>query len=176
MVESVQVGLDKYQMKSSSRNALIFNTSVMLFIQEKFEQCVKWNTRIIKGKKYITRRDIKNGVFLLNLIAVFELDELDEFEAELRKVNRYFSKRGMIEPNQFEKRVINSFKLINSAPTAALNSMLNDLKDYLVEIRNDTTIKVSLGLDELILLWVKSKLEKKSIIQQLKDQNVMSAN
>lgn len=176
VVESVQVGLDKYQMKSSSRNALIFNTSVMLFIQEKFEQCVKWNTRIIKGKKYITRRDIKNGVFLLNLIAVFELDELDEFEAELRKVNRYFSKRGMIEPNQFEKRVINSFKLINSAPTAALNSMLNDLKDYLVEIRNDTTIKVSLGLDELILLWVKSKLEKKSIIQQLKDQNVMSTN
>lgn len=176
VVENVQVGLDKYQMKAGSRNALIFNTSVMLFIQEKYQQCVDWNTRIIKGARYITRRDIKNGVMLLNLVAVFGLDDLDRAETVLRKVGRYFSKQGTIEPSQFELRIIGFFREILHCPPRELKNIYNQLRDYLLAIRSDTSIKVSLGLDELLLWWIDSKLENNTIIDQIQKTNTAKSN
>lgn len=176
VVQEVQVGLDKYQIKAGSRNALIFNTSVMLFIQEKYEQCVNWNTRIIKGARYITRRDIKNGVMLLNLVAVFGLDDLDSAETVLRKVGRYFSKQGTIEPSQFELRIIGFFREILHCPPRELKSTYNQLRDYLLAVRSDTSIKVSLGLDELLLWWIDSKLDNNSIIDQIQKTNTVKSN
>lgn len=170
VVENVRAGLDKYQMKSGSRNALIFNTSVMLFMQEKFKQCVDWNTRIITGNKYITRRDIRNGVMLLNLIAVYEKDDLEALEAAIRKVNRYFSRTGTIEPNQFELTVINAIRKLINVPYGGIKDVYKKLRSYLHQIKKDPNTKISLGLDELILLWVQSKLDNKTIIQELREQ------
>lgn len=176
VVEEVRVGLDKYQMKSGSRNALIFNTSVMLFMQEKFRQCVDWNTQITRGKKYITRRDIEIGVMLLNLIAVFELDEFEELEGTLRKVIRYFSKQGTIEPNQFELKILSAIRKLHHAPASESPLIFENLQDYLLQLQTNPKIKISLGLDELILLWVKSKTERISIIEQLKEQNARASH
>ncbi|MEZ5045177.1 MAG: hypothetical protein R2828_35105 [Saprospiraceae bacterium] len=171
VVESVQSGLDKYQVKSGSRNVLIFNTSVMLFMLEKFAQCVNWNTRIIKSNKYITRRDIRNGVMILNLVAIFELGELDKMDAFLRSIYRYFSKQGTLEINQFELKILSHFKELNASVYADLRNNFKKLKQYLLEVKDNLAMKVSLGLDELLLLWVNSKLEKKSIIQQIQEKN-----
>jgi len=171
VVEEVQVGLDKYQIKAGSRNALIFNTSVMLFMQEKFQQCADWNNRIIKGNKYITRRDIRNGVMLLNLVAVFELGDIEQFEGFFRKVTRYFYKKGMIEPNHFEKKIFNSFRDIYNSPPSELTNEYKKLEAYLTNLREDKDIKISLGLDELLLLWVSSKLRNKTIINQLREKH-----
>lgn len=69
-----------------------------------------WNLWIIKGDKYIIRRDIKNGVFLLNLVVVFEEGEIEIFEVFIRKVYCYLWKEGYLEFSRFELRIINFFK------------------------------------------------------------------
>ena len=161
LVQSVQAGLDKYQITAGSKNVLIFNTSVMLFMLEKFERCVTWNTRIIKGNKYITRRDIRNGVMLLNLVAIFEIGDLDKMEAFSRTIYRYFSKQGTLEINKFELKILSHFRELNSSTYSELKSNFKRLQDYLKEIKDNKDMKVSLGLDELLLLWVNSKLEGK---------------
>lgn len=171
VVASVEEGLDKYQIKTGSRNALIFNTSLMLFIQEKFKRSITWNSRIIKGDKYITRRDIKNGVFLLNLVAVFEEGEIETFEAFTRKVYRHLRKEGYSEPKRFESRIINFFKEFYAAPRAELTSLYRKFREYLSGLRQNPNEKISLGLDELFLWWVNSKLERNTIIEQIQKSN-----
>ncbi len=171
VLASVQNGLDKYQIKAGSRNALIFNTSVMLFIHEKFEQCVTWNTRIIKGDKYITRRDIVKGVMLLNLVAIYELGEIEAFEAFTRKVNRFFNKKNPVQPDSFDLKVLSFFRDLYSATRAETKKIYSEMQTYLEEVKNSNSIKVSLGLDELLKWWTDSKIEKKSIIQQIQKTN-----
>ncbi|NRB51427.1 MAG: hypothetical protein HRU41_27395 [Saprospiraceae bacterium] len=171
VVEGVKSGLDKYQISAGSRNVLIFNTSVMLFMLEKFEQCVVWNTRIIRGDKYITRRDIRNGVMLLNLVATYELENIDKFESFQRAIYRYFAKHGTLETYRFESRILSFFRELAAAPTGEIPKLYRNLRDYLIQIKNNPEVKVSLGLDELLLLWVNSKLEEKSIIMQIKEKN-----
>lgn len=171
VVEAVQTGLNKFQVKSGSRNAIIFNTSVMLFIHERFEQCVNWNTRITKKTKFITRRDIRNGVMILNLVAVFELGELDNMDTFLRSMYRYFSKQGTIEVDNFELKILGYFKEIHMASDSELKDRLESLQCYLDGIKNNPSVKVSLGLDELLSLWVNSKLMRKSILTQLQEKS-----
>nr|MBX2878041.1 hypothetical protein [Saprospiraceae bacterium] len=166
VVEGVKKGLDKYQITAGSRNVLIFNTSVMLFMLEKFEQCVAWNTRIIRGEKYITRRDIRSGVMLLNLVANYELNDLDKFESFQRAIYRYYAKHGTLETYSFENRVLSFFRELSAAPAREVPKVYEALQSDLVQLKNNPKFKVSLGLDELLLLWVNSKLERKSIIEQ----------
>lgn len=175
VVETVSSGLDKYQIKSGSRNALIFNTSVMLFMQEKFRQCVDWNTKIIKGDKYINRRDIKSGVMILHLVALFELSELEIFEGFLRKMGRFLTVQKKSGHGAFERKVLNYFRELYHSPEGEWRFHYQNLKSFIVENDKTGEYKVPLGLDELLLLWVNSKLEKKKILQQLREKNAISA-
>lgn len=172
VVEAVKKGLDKYQIKAASRNALIFNTSVMLFVLEKFDQSLEWNTMISKGKKYSLRKDIRDGVMLMNLIASYDLDQEDTFESTLRSVQRYFLNRREEGTNQvFAQKLISALRELFFAPLGEINAKMLKLKEYLVSVKENQALKVSLGMDELLLYWVKGKIDKKSIAQQIKEQN-----
>lgn len=171
VVEGVKIGLNKYHIKPASRNALIFNTSVMLFMLERFQQCVSWNTMIIKGEKFITRRDIRNGVMILNLVSIFELDEPDQMETFLRSIYRYFAKQKLDIKESFELKVLSIFKEINSAPYGEINKIFRRFKYYLIALKDNEEQRIPLGLDELILLWINSKTGPKSIIEQIQEKN-----
>ncbi len=172
VVEDVKKGLDKYQIKDASRNALVFNTSVMLFVLEKFDRSLEWNTMIIKGKKYSIRKDIREGVRLMNLIASYDLDQEDTFESTLRGTQRYFqTMKAEGVSYEFGLKIISTLREIFFAPLNEVNNNLKRLKDYLMRIKQDSSLKIPLGMDELLLYWVKGKLEKKSIVQQIKEQN-----
>jgi len=172
LVQSVQEGLDKFQIKDSTKNVIIFNTSLMLFLQEKFQQCVDWNTRIMRGTKYITRRDIRNGVLLLNLVAIYELEEIERLEAFQRSVTRAFSKeRRSNVNNRFEVEVLTLLKALFSAPPSEFKKLLVQFSLNLKNMKKDPDIRISLGLDDLLFLWIRSKLERIPMVQQIQDQN-----
>lgn len=171
VVSNVKKGLNRYQMKDSTRNSLIFNTSVMLFVLEKFDQCFEWNSMIIKGNKFSIRRDQMNGVMLINLVASYDLEADDLFESTLRAAQRYFQKKETKSSEKFEIKILSILRSLYFSPISETYPIYKELKTYLVEVINNPSLKIPLGLDELLLWWVDSKLEKGTIIHQIQKQN-----
>lgn len=179
LVEAIDDGLRKFKfsMNPSSRLILIFNVSVLLFILERFERSVKWNEKVIKEEKFSIRQDIQNGVHLLNLIATYELDDIDEIENTIRSTNRFFTVTQGMTRDDFELKVLDYIKKLFSAPLDEVSTIYQDFKTYLLEAKKSPKRKDSLGIGQILLYWINSKIERRSILDLMypKRQRVRSS-
>ena len=168
LVESIDKGIQKYQINIVSQAVLLFNTAVLLFIVEKFEDCRYWLLKIIKGERFSARKDIKTGAYLLHLIAVYEINEIDLLESTYRSTYRYVHKELNAPSGSFERAITYGIKrLLDAAPGKERGNM-QKLQEKLQAIKEDPSQRVPLGLDDLALYWINSRLESKSLAKMMK--------
>lgn len=168
-VTEMERGLDKYEIKVGTRNALIVNVSILLFVQGRFKACINWAQKLIRDKSG-ARADIRTGAWILQLMAVLGIGDVDQTDPVLRATARYLVKIGADKQNSFEYAMLNHAKKLSQALPAEEKKLLSEWRGYLTELRTGGAGKVSMGLDELALYWINSRLEKTPIIQQIRQQ------
>lgn len=168
LVRSIDKGIQKFQINIVSQAVLIFNTAVLLFIVEKFEACRYWLLKIIKGERFKERKDIKTGAYLLHLIAAYEIDDLTLLESAYRSTYRYVQKELNAPRGSFERIITSGVKRLLDAPPGKDREILKKMQEKIREAKNDPAQRVPLGLDDLALFWVSSRLEHKRIARVMK--------
>ncbi|HRF38420.1 MAG TPA: hypothetical protein PK198_06515, partial [Saprospiraceae bacterium] len=108
--------------------------------------------------------------WILQLMAVLGIGDVDQTDPVLRATARYLVKIGADKQNSFEYAMLNHAKKLSQALPAEEKKLLSEWRGYLTELRTGGAGKVSMGLDELALYWVNSRLEKTPIIQQIRQQ------
>ncbi|MCB0585805.1 MAG: hypothetical protein KDD06_10845 [Phaeodactylibacter sp.] len=163
LVESIEKGMQKFQINIVTQTVLTFNTAILLFIVEKFEACRYWLLKIIKGERFSERKDIKTGAYLLHLIAVYEIDEIDLLESTYRSTYRYVHKELNAPSGSFERAITYGVKRLLDAPPGKKRENMRKLQEKVQAIKQDPAQRVPLGLDDLALYWINSRLESKSL-------------
>jgi hypothetical protein len=169
LIQEIEFGLKEFKVNPVSRLMLVINLAVLLFIHASYAECMEWCQRVIKGKKIDSRKNLQNGIYLLYLAAVYESEDLDVVENTIRAVQRFFQQDETItKQGAFELRVVDYFKKMINAPLNELNDVFRSFKDYLKEAKANPDIKVNVGsMDELLLHWASSKIERRTVLQLL---------
>jgi tetratricopeptide (TPR) repeat protein len=170
-VDEMELGLDKYEIKAGTRNALIVNVSILLFVQGRFKACVNWAQKLIRDKSG-ARADIRTGAWILQLMAVLGIGDVDLTESVLRATARYLAKTGIDKQNSFEYAMLNFAKKVAQASPSEEKKILVEWRTYITDLRAGGSGKVSMGLDELALYWINSRLEKSPIFLQIRQHRV----
>jgi hypothetical protein len=165
-VTEMEKGLEKYEIKAGTRNALIINVAILLFIQGKFQACVKWVQKVIRDKSG-ARADILFGAWVLQLPATLSYADPDELESVHRATARFFTKKGTVPPGSFEMRMLEYAKRLAQCAPSDEKLLLKEWIHYLEEISTMPGKRPPMGLDELVLYWLRSRVDKVSIIQQI---------
>ncbi len=175
--EGIKSGLDIYRINIASRIALMFNTAILLFMNERYQECSRWCKDIIKQSKNISRKDAQDAAYLLNLVATFEFMEIEDFEKEFRNTDRYFNTKDKVVDYELIKTTLELFKKIVNAPLLEVKQRYSNLKVFINSHHENNTNFIPMGIDELILRWVESKLTNKTVIQlcsEFKDEKLSS--
>lgn len=169
LVNEIKKGLDQHKLSQGTRLILIFNVAVLLFILEKFEECSEWASRIAKEFRLVSQsRDILLGAQLLLLIATYELDDLDQTDAMIRSSYRFFTHKLRSDRNSFEVRAVDYIKQLEAALFREKAKVFEDFSGYVRSVNQDPKEMVPHGIDELVLYWLESKLQKRPITMIMK--------
>ncbi len=167
LVPTIETGLGKYKVNSTSRLVLTINTSILFFVKGQYENCKRWIEKITKMSKSKNRQDLQCLARLLYLVAQYELGEIDTLDSNFRAVQRFFVGNSKLGKDSFELNALSHLKKIFNVPPSELNDVLIEFKSYMEEPDNTSNTKMKYpGLNEL-LLWVDSKLTKTPMTQML---------
>lgn len=164
----IEAGMHKYGINPDNMSAIIGNLAIGLFIIEKYEKCNTWCRKLIKSSaKMKPKLDIQKGIHLLDLIAVLELGDLDKLENATRSTARFLHRIYEGRTDGFEFSVLSYIREMVNAPSSEMRDIYKDLRAFLLEVKNSTTMQAPLGMDELLLAWVNHKLERKPIVSYI---------
>lgn len=157
--------LKQYNFSPSGELVILFNAAVLLFMAERFDLCREWAERIITRPKTPQRQDIQHGIRIINLVATLQLEEVEEIEACLRSTQRYFNKINA-EEARFYHEAIGWIRRIYGAALRELPQLLKEARHELASGQSEAP----LGLDELLLYWLDSKIQKQSISRLIRSK------
>lgn len=152
LVPEIEQGLKKFNSKKEI--VLIANIVILFFVLYDYPNCLKWAQKIIQLKSG-KRQDIQRLMRLIQLICMFEMQEIDKLEGALRSTTRYFKKLELSK-SSFEISVLALLKKVFHAPIGEQKSIFQELRLYLDEKNHKPKGKKPLGVEEL-LLWVNQK-------------------
>lgn len=165
-IPSIENGLNKHNINPASKKVLIANIGIVFFFLEKFKESSKWLNKIINDKKTDNRKDSQFTVRLLNLICLYELEELDLLELQLRASYRFFQQNS--NSTNFETLVLKELKTIFFGPPSQKNKYMRNCIEFLNKNVSEENHEVKYGYIEL-LSWLRSKVENKRIHTILKE-------
>lgn len=153
ILASIDKGLSAYDLSPSSYLVILFNAATLTFLVNKFDLCQEWLDKIAqKGKKTSVRQDIVDSARIINLIVVFEQDDIEALDNEIRSVQRYFSQKPYSIAYNFSKLVIDHLKEISAASTREAKQISKALLEDIQQLR--ATQPIPLGLDGLLQKWI----------------------
>lgn len=165
MIAEIEEGLDKFRIPAARRSALILNVALLLFTRDRFADCMLWCGRLIGDRKNEYRQDIRIAIYLLNLVAALEVDDLRLTEATYRSTYRFLRKQDRLSPGQFEQVILDYVRRMMAESPDEQTALIREFQTYLQDVHRNADIKISHGMDELFLLWVRSKLSRKPIAE-----------
>lgn len=147
---------------------LYFKIAWMYFGAERYAMSLKYLNKIITLEVGHLREDIQGYTRLMHLMAHYELENYDIGEYLIKNVDTFFKK--MKSANTLQASTLDFFKTINKlAPSDKLERFRVFEEDLLEIFHNKYEGKALLYLD--ILSWIKSKTQKKSLSQIIKEKH-----
>lgn len=158
--EQIEKDLLRYSVNPASTIAIACNLAMGLFVSEKFEKCAGWCEKIIKNHLNLPPRvNIQKSIHLLNLIALFEVGDIEKLDNQFRASHRFLLSVKDTQSSDYEMDIFNFIRKTVNAPVGNLPQLLRKFRAYLAGLE----VNLLFGLDELMIRWIDSKLEKKSL-------------
>ncbi|MEM9887694.1 MAG: hypothetical protein AAF849_17495 [Bacteroidota bacterium] len=163
--EEVHNGLLKFSINQSTQKVLILNIAILFLVSEKYDKCLNWCDLLLKKSKTNVRKDIDRGIYYIKLICSYELDEFELFENICRSTNRFLIKDNH-SLMQYFLDFLQMIKKLVDTPLYTLKEEMINLKKYIEKMRFEIAGRIPLvGVDEMTICWIDSKLQKKSIAE-----------
>ncbi len=155
MLPDIIDGMNKFGLRKNI--TLSGNIATVYFIVGDYTNCIKWCDHIIKFIKTPDRLDIQRIMRIYKAISLFELDDYEKLDLEVRAANRFY-KANEIGQISIEETVLNIYlKQIFNTPISEFKQSVRNLRYYLLEIKERPNTENLLGLDEL-LIWIDKKI------------------
>lgn len=149
-------GMNKFGLKKNI--ALAGNIATVYFLVGEFPKCIKWIENIIKLMKNSGRIDIQRIIRIYKIIALYELDNIEQTDLEIRSTIRFF-RSTQAEQDSFEEIILNNYlRQIFNANISEFKNSVRQLIQYLSQIKQQPNAENLLGVDEL-LIWAESKVK-----------------
>ncbi|MEL6969640.1 MAG: hypothetical protein AAFZ63_04300 [Bacteroidota bacterium] len=168
-LEDLAKGLKAYDISPSSRLNIHFNAVLLLFLNDRFDECLLWLTRLrpLLKKSQDLRRDIHEVSQVIYLLAIYCLGDFEQIENTIRSVNRYFARLQKSNLKDFNKLLSSTLQqLQKSSSFRQEREILYELKAKIENLGRP----VLAGLDEITTLWIESLVQEKPI-RQLRLEN-----
>lgn len=160
--------LDLYEEKITvyQRIILYFFLSCSNFIQEDFENCVYWNSKIFSIGKTDLSGDYQCYARIIQLISFYELGYIDSMEYALKSAYHFISKRERVYKyeNIIQKYLRKSFRIKTDKE---LKEMFREMTIELEAIRNDEYEKNAFDAFNIIP-WLESRIKNVPIYDVIK--------
>lgn len=161
IIDTIDQWLKQYNFSTAGELVILFNAALLLFMAEKYELCKQWAERIISRPRTTQRQDIQMGIRLIHLIATYQCGDVEEVEACLRSTQRYYH-RVLTEKDGFFSDVVHWLRRFYGAPPRELVALYREMRQTLLDLKANKQ-EVPLGLDELLLIWLDSRINRQSI-------------
>ncbi|MEL7427474.1 MAG: hypothetical protein AAFN81_31075 [Bacteroidota bacterium] len=161
-LEDLAKGLKAYEISPSSRLNVHFNAILLLFLNDRFDECLNWLSRLrpLLKKSQDLRRDIHEVSRIIHLLAIYCLGDFELIENTIRSVNRYFARLPKSNLKGFNKLITSTIQYLQkSSSIRQEREILQDLKKKIDELERP----ILAGLDEITLLWIESQVQDKPI-------------
>ena len=147
------------------------SASLKHFITENHLACTEWLDKIINDTKSLHRLDVQRVVRLFYIVSQIELEiDYQIIDNFCRATHRFLKVSGLTDKVHSEYIILSFLRKYISVPSAEVRYTLEEFKNALDQVKNNPREAISLGLDEF-LLWIRSKLEKKPILQLIEETN-----
>jgi hypothetical protein len=147
----------------------LYNVAVFFFLSREFKHCDRWFTQLIKRPRQEVRRDLKRTARLLMVISSIEQNSFDNIDNLLRSVRLEFNNESLPK-DSFENQVLSHLKRIVKAGILQKTKPFRQLKEYLLQVREQNSGLTPPGWDE-IMAWTESRLSGKSIMAILRERS-----
>ncbi len=128
LVGEIDEGLVKNGL--TNNNILSCNISILYFLLGDYEKSQMWSAKIINASRSTLRKDIQILVRVLNLISIFETEEIEQVENAIRSVSRYFKVNGIINTS-FEYKLLQKLSGLFKCFPNETGEKKSDLYDFL---------------------------------------------
>ena len=163
----IEKGIKNHKLNEGVQIALIFNTIVAFFINERYKECIEWINFFKPFEKIERGKQQVQFVQILKVISFFELDDFDEIEHAVKSIKRYFIDFFKMSETDFELIILELLKEFYEAIPSRRKQILEKIKHDIKLIQSTPETKRQIGMEELTL-WVEYKLTGKSMISLLK--------
>lgn len=164
-------GLDDFLDRLDQHSAIIFYYKIacLHFGNSNFSQSIVWLNKIINLTDVDIRRDIHCFARILNLVAHYELENMDVIDYYIRSTYRFLAKK--YDLRLYQKYILNFLKKLDKSQTeedlryefSELKQNLNTLKDRPYERR------AFIYFD--IISWLESKIERRTIGEVIRQKS-----
>ena len=150
LVAEIETGINQYGF--TNNHVLFGNVSLLYFLIGEYKKSQKWSAKIIDVPNTGLRVDIQVFVRILNLICLYETDELELLENGIRNVKRFF-KRHEIALDSLESQIFQKLNVLFKSNPYEDQSIKDDFVSFLSEKENTQNSRNDLV--EILLMWLK---------------------
>ena len=149
LVPEIDAGIEKYKLIDNP--PLLGNISILYFLLGDYENCQKWVSKIFEIKNPQLRQDVQVLVRILNIICLFEGDDIEKLDNEIRSIYRFFKSRN-IQNEDFEYLVVTKLNKIFKSASSEQEEMIENL--YVFLFKQSEPNKIKNIIVEPLLLWL----------------------
>ncbi len=135
----------------TNNHVLFGNVSLLYFLIGDYHKCQNWSAKIIDAPNTGLRADIQVFVRILNLICLYETEELELLENGIRNVKRFF-KRHEIALDSLESQIFQKLTILFKSNPYTDQSIKDDFIVFLSE--KEKTKNSRNDLVGILLMWL----------------------
>ena len=160
----------EYVFKKTKLLIIKYNISMLYFLRQDYNESLYWLNNILNQPKTELRKDSQITARIMRMLVFYELDNKDLIDDLVRSTQRHLAKNNY--QHDFEMIMLSFLKDLTSVVSnAEVIEKCKELEQRITEM--DKTEKVKqIGQDE-VLLWIKSKVQKKKIAEILQGEKAV---
>jgi hypothetical protein len=160
LARQVEEGMAAYKLNPVSQLIIAFNLALLFFILGRFELCQRWAEKVLRDyNRGVNNPGFRLGAHLLGLLAAFDSDDVDRLDSALRAMQRTLKASSKEERGTFFDLAARYIKRLGNAPPKQALALLREFEAAIQVLRGQGEESFPLGLDELVLAWIKSRRE-----------------
>ncbi|MDH5380666.1 MAG: hypothetical protein OEW75_07440 [Cyclobacteriaceae bacterium] len=170
MIQNVENGIESFIQHLDQHSSIIFYYKIacMYFGDADYNQTIQWLNKIINLQDVDIRRDIHCFARILNLVAHYEVGNLDVIDYYIRSTYRFLAKK--YDLRLYQQYILKFLKNLGmSRSNAELNSLFKQLRSQLLTLRDKPYEKRAFIYFDIIS-WLESKMENRKIGEIIREK------
>lgn len=176
LMERIKPGMEQFisQIDMHSKVILFYKTACLYFGNDSYQTAIYWLNQIINSKEVDLREDIHGFARILNLIAHYELGNMELIEYYVRSTYRFLLKKEDL--HLYQKYILNFLvRLKTNITKEELVKRFRGLRENLIPLAKDPYERRAFIYFDIIS-WLESKIERRPVRSIIKEKALLRLN